>query len=154
MTIRIAAFQVAIFLLLGTCWLTFKMLEVNAVNRQAAISVFLEAFDSIPEQAAREAASIRSYAWQVEDFLYRYGTYYFYPGWLIAILETTPIGTRITQFSYADAQITITAETTDIATAEIHRRAIESTFQNAGMGRVIGLGHGLYRYELLIRISI
>ena len=152
--IRTVAIQVAFLLLVGLVVFVLSTLENRMLARSNQLSVLLQDFDVLVEQAAQDADLARAYVFQLDDFFYMHRIHPFNPAWLTVLLETVPVGVDLVSAHYASETIVITAETTNIAIAEIHRRAIAQTdvFYDVRVGRVVGLGDYGYVYDLRIRV--
>jgi len=155
--IQMAFVQATIFLALILSVVVISVWEGRALARVYLLHGQLQNIDPTWEQTAADAAAARAQSAQMEEFLQMHTTYPFDPAWLDAIVESVPVGTQLLRMEYSNAQLLLTAQTTDISLAEIHRRNIinpdELIFYDARLGVVTGIGDGLYTYELRIQVS-
>jgi len=152
--IQMAAVQAAIILFLILSIVAISTWEDRALSRICRLSGQLQDIDPDWEQVAADAAAARVYIAQAEEFLRLHSTTYpFDSVWFDSIVESVPMGIQLLGMEYSNAQILLTAKTTDIALAEIHRRNITGLFYDVRLGTVTGIGEGLYTYELRVVVG-
>ena len=141
--IKIVAIQVVIFVFIS---IFFNML----ISWEARLNLLIDQTEvlvipTIPE----EILSARTLAELIDENIEEFKSL-----WLIAIINTVPESTRLTQLYYRNSVITLTAITNNLIDIETHQQNLADTllFEWILAGRIIGIRNGMYDYELRIGV--